>query len=195
MRNRFVFGFIFFYLFSLSAQAGTYAGYLIRTGSVDMEFDLSGVANPTTKPAINVVSGTLDQISYLCLNPAGNDAVPGSAAQRSIYGTDVLDTGNIVGKGQGVVTMSFEIPGPFSCVNSNWTYINNSAAAQSVTLTSQWLACTGSDTDPCFDGNVLTVASKPIATLRLVCGLSTVLRNADYSVVKGQTYSCVNTSQ
>jgi hypothetical protein len=198
MRNRNVIGFIFFYFFAISAYAGSYGGYIIRTGSVDVHLDLKGVANPTTKPAINIVDGSLDQVEYLCVNPTNHNVAPGSAGQRTFSGSDVLDQGDIVGKGQGVVDMSFQVlAGTPSCVNPNWSYLPKSEVAKSVSLTSKWYACTGDpkiDADPCFEGNALTIEPKPIDTLQLVCGLSTVLRNGDGTAVPGQIYSCVKTS-
>lgn len=181
---------------SQSAMAGI-SGWALKIGSIDVHVDLTGVGNPSTKPTITVVDAALDQIEYLCLNPSDFNVAPGGAGQRQVSGSDVIDAGNLLGKGKAVVDLSFEVPGPFTCVNPNWTYLPDSEVAKLVTVTIKWFACTGdvrTDTDPCYEGNTLTIEAAPKDQVTGVCTVSPVLRNADGTVVSGQVYSCVQTS-
>lgn len=184
-------------LFVTTANAGSISGWGIRIGSVDVHVDLKGVGNPSTKPSITVVDATLEEIGFLCVNPTNHNVAPGSAAQRTLAGSDAMDAGNLVGKGQATVDLKFEVPGPFTCVNPNWTYVPNSVAAELITITIKWYACMGdvrTDSDPCYDGNTLTVASEPSDSVAGMCSIHPVLRNPDGSVVPGQVYDCVETS-
>jgi len=179
-----------------TAHAGI-SGWAIKIGSVDVHVDLKGVGNPSTKPSITVVDATLEEIGFLCVNPADHNVAPGSAAQRTVTGSDVMDTGNLVGKGKATVDLKFEVPGPFTCVNPNWTYIPHSEAAQLITISIKWYACTGdvkTDSDPCYDGNTLTIEAAPSDSVSGMCSVYPVLRNPDGSVVAGQVYDCVETS-
>jgi hypothetical protein len=175
-------------------QAGGIGGWGFRIGSVDAHVDLSGVGNPSKKPSITVVDAKLEEISFLCVNPTDKNVAPGSAAERTVSGSDVIDAGNLVGKGQATVDLSFDVPGPFTCVNPNWTYIPHSEVAELLTVSIKWFACTGVDTDPCYDGNELTIAPQPIDSVSGICSVHPVLRNPDGSVVSGQPYDCTQTS-
>jgi hypothetical protein len=188
-------------LTALMAQAGRIGGWAFSYGSIDVHIDLSGVSgNYIKKASIAVVDAQLDQIEYLCLNPSNFNVAPGSAGQRTVSGSDVIDSGNILGKGQGTVDLSFEIPGDFVCVNPNWTFIPGTEVAKVILTTISWFACSGdvndpSDTDgPCFDGNTLTVLERVIDQVEGVCTLNPVLRHADGTVIEGQDYVCVETS-
>ena len=187
-------------LTALMAQAGRIGGWAFSYGSIDVHIDLSGVKNPSVKPSIALVDAQLDQIEFLCLNPNNFNVAPGSAGQRVVTGSDVIDSGNILGKGQGTVDLSFEIPGDFVCVNPNWTFIPGTEVAKVILTTISWYECSGdvkdpNDTDgPCFDGNALTVKDKIIDQVEGVCTLNPVLRHADGTVIEGQAYVCVETS-
>lgn len=175
-------------VWSCGINAGSYGGYIIRTGSVDMQFDLKGAANPEKKPQIIAVSGSVDQIEYLCFNPSNFNVAPGSAGQRSLGAQGVvLTNANFIGKGQATVSLSYEVPPPFNCVNDNWTFIPDSEVAKSVSITANWYECTD---ETCLSYNT----ARPIDTLQLVCGLSPVQRNADGTVVKEQLYTCIDTT-
>lgn len=185
---------------SANAYAGGWvyiAGMRVWVGSIHIELDLRGVPNPSTKPTIAIVDGVLDEIEYLCRNPNDYSVAPGSSGQRTIYGTDVLDSGNIVGKGQATVELVFDVPGPFTCVNPNWTWVEGSEVAKKITATISTYLCTGdprTDPDPCYEGNTLTIAETPADTRVIACTLDPVLRNYDGTVTEGQFYTCTQTS-
>lgn len=184
-------------LASVGAHAGSISGWGFKIGSVDATINLKGVPNPTTKPTVAMVNATLDQIGFLCLNPSNYNVAPGQAAQRTVTGSSAVGIGNLTDNGQATVKLSFEVPGPFTCVNPNWTYIPHSEAAQSLTVSISWYSCTGdpkTDTEPCYDGNTLTISPKPISSVQGVCSINPVLRNSDGTVVPGQPYSCTQTS-
>lgn len=180
--------------FSGNAYALSIAGWGFKIGSVVALIDLRGVPNPTTQPTVAVVDATLDQIEFLCLNPSDYVVAPGSAGQRTVSGISQVTPENIVGKGQAHVEITFEIEGPFTCVNPNWTYLVDSAAAKQITTTISYYYCSGTDSDPCYDGNTLTITDRKAGTVEGVCTLNPVLRNSDGTVVKDQPYTCMQTS-
>lgn len=181
-------------VFSSNAYALSIAGWGFSIGSVVASIDLKGVPNPTTQPTVAVVDATLDQIEFLCLNPSNYNVAPGSAGQRTVSGNSQVAPENIVGKGQAHVEITFEITGPFTCVNPNWTYLEDSVAAKQITTTISYYYCSGVDSDPCYDGNTLTITDKKAGTVEGVCTINPVLRNSDGTVVKGQPYTCMQTS-
>lgn len=183
--------------FSTNAYALSIAGYGFKIGSVVAMLDLKGVPNPTTQPTVAVVDATLDQIEYLCRNPSDFNVAPGQAGQRTVFGSSQVAPENIVDKGKAHVEITFEIPGPFTCVNPNWTYIEDSAAAKQITARISYYFCSGdpkTDSDPCYDGNTLTITDKKAGTVEAVCTINPVLRNSDGTVVKDQPYTCMQTS-
>lgn len=183
--------------FSSSAFAYYIAGWGCYTGSVVTTIDLKNVPNPSTKPTIAAVDATLDQIEFLCVNPNDHSVAPGQAGQRTASTNQALTSGQIVDK-KATVNLSFEVPGPFNCVNPNWTYIEDSAAAKQINITISYYECSGdpkTDADPCYDGNELTITTKKAAVVEGVCTINPVLRNDDYTVVKGQVYACTTISQ
>ena len=153
--------------------------------------------NPDKKPSIVIVNARLDQIEYLCRNPSDYNVAPGSAGERTVTGSDVISPDNIVSNGRAYVEITFEVPGPFTCVNPNWSYINDSVAAKLISATMSTYYCTGdpsTDSDPCFNGNELTIYDSPEATINTICTLDPILRNYDGTVVAGQSYTCTETS-
>ena len=182
---------------STSAYALSIAGWGFKVGSVVAKLDLRGVPNPTTKPTIAIVTATLDQIEYLCRNPNDYNVAPGSAGQLTVSGSNVVSPDEIVDKGKAYVEISFDIPAEFSCVNPNWTYIMDSAAAKLITARIAYHYCTGdakTDPEPCYEGNELTIDPNRAAVVEGTCTLDPVLRNYDGTVVPGQGYICVQTS-
>lgn len=185
-------------LASSSVFAWSIAGYNFKIGSVIATIDLKGVPNPVTKPTVATVDASLDQIEFLCVNPNNYNVAPGQAGQRTVSGNHAITSGDIVDKGKATVELSFDVTGPFTCVNPNWTYIEDSAAAKQLTVSISYYACSGDpkvDADPCYDGNDLTIETKKAAIVEAICAINPVLRNSDHTVVKGQEYSCTTTSE
>lgn len=156
-----------------------------------------GVKNPSTKSSLTIFSSQLGQIEYVCANPSDHGVAPGKAGQRNVILTDALTPNEIIDdKGHAVVKKTFNIPGPFACVNPNWTYLPESDATRQITANISWYACTGDpekDPDPCHDGSTLTIASAPYVTVSGVCSIDPVQRNADGTVVLPQPCTCVQT--
>jgi len=184
-----------------NAHALSISGWGFKIGSVIATVNLQGVPNPTTQPTVAVVEATLDQIEYLCLNPNEFNVAPGTAGERTVYGTNQVDASEIQGKGKATVELVFKIDGPdaYPCVNPNWTYIEGSAAAKQITTTISYYFCSGdakTDTDPCYDDNGLTITEKRAGVVEGVCTLNPVLRydSYPYGPIPGQEYMCMETS-
>lgn len=182
--------------FSSNAYALQIAGWGFSTGSVDVRIDLKGVPNPTTQPTVAVVDAALDQVEYLCYNPVNFNVAPGEAGLRTVEVNQQVAPENITSNGKATVLISFEIPGPFPCVNPNWTYIENSAAAKQISTTISYYYCNGTDpVNPCYTDNTLTVSDKKAGSVQGVCTLDPVLRDDTYHyVLPKQTYTCTQTS-
>lgn len=186
-------------IFSSAVHARSIGGWGVSYSSIKVHADLSGVKNPSVHPSVGVVDTMLEQIEYYCFNPSNYNVAPGSSGFREIMVADAIDEDNILGKGQGTLDLTFEVPGPFNCVNTNWEFLENSEVAKVISITITWYECSGdakteADGDACFeqtpDGTIVTVEETPIDEVKGLCTLNTVLRNDDYTVVEGQTYTC-----
>ena len=181
---------------SLNAQALTFANKTFTIGSIDSDIYITGVGNLDKKPALLFYDYTIDTVQYLCLNPSNFNVAPGSAGQRSISQTATLTAANLEGKGKARVLDATEIPGPFTCVNPNWTFLPDSEVAVTFSINLKYYLCTGdvkTDSEPCFDDAMKpTIEASPALVEKSVCSISNPLRNSDGTVVKGQVYTCMN---
>jgi hypothetical protein len=179
------------------AESRSAAGYL-WVGSVCAHFDLSGVPNPDRKPSIAIADLDMQLIECICMNPNNHNVLPGEAGSREVTGTEEVTPDAIVERGQASLDICFDLDfaeTPDSCVNPNWTPVENSCLPSLVAATLSWYACTGdtkTDPTPCYDdNNQLLIANNPYWIQNLDCTLDPIERNPDGSVVTGQIYDCV----
>lgn len=186
-------------IFSSAVHARGIGGWGVSYGSINVKADLSGVKNPSVHPSVGIVDTKLEQIEYYCFNPNNYNVSPGSSGFREITVADAINDDNILGKGQGFLDLTFDVPGPFNCVNSNWEFLEGSEVAKFITITISWYECSGdakteADGDACFeqtpDGTIVTVEETPIDEVKGICTLDPILRNDDMTVVEGQVYRC-----
>jgi hypothetical protein len=183
---------------SSNAHAITFFGKAFSfTGSVVTQQEVRGVPSTDQTASIVIITMMMDKIEYLCENPANFNVAPGEAGRRTVYASDVISPEDITGKGKASVKITTEVPGPFTCVNPNWTFKLDTEVVTQYRMIMSVFLCTGdprTDPDPCFNGNELTITEKNSDTIEAVCTLDSVQRNYDGTVVKGQPYTCVQTS-
>jgi hypothetical protein len=174
--------------------------------------DLSKVPNPDSKPSIVTVTGTLDFIEVICINPANQNVAPGEAGSVDVAATTAIGSGDITNRKQAKATVeitfgSAELAAAEAtaiCVNPLWDVVPDSAAPKQLSLTLNSFRCvpeSKTDPDPCFcdnpdgcEGGIpfdgLTVGANP-DTVQLLCTVDPVLRDSNGVPVHDQVITCV----
>ena len=182
--------------YSLNSLALTFANKTFRIGSIDSDIYITGVGNLDKKPALLFYDYSIESVQFLCLNPNTFNVAPGSAGKREISKTATLTAANLEGKGKARVFDATEIPGPFTCVNRNWIFLEDSEVALTFSVSLKYHLCTGdvkTDSEPCFDDAMNpTIETMPVLIEKSVCAIADPLRNGDGTVVKGQLYNCMD---
>jgi len=197
MRNRVLIPIVLiFFSLSSNAHALTISGWSVKIGSVDATFNLEGLPPTNIKPSVGVWNATLKQIEYLCFNPKNKNVAPGVAGQRSVtLAEPVAQDSGAEGRGKGRIDFVYKIEkDTFPCVNRNWWFIPETAAAKEIDMQVEVYTCGGSSSDPktaCFtsDGEPWIQGEK-LDILILGCSLSSILRDEYGLPVKGQEYNC-----
>ena len=153
--------------------------------------DIKGVPNPETNLSEVQCTATVTQAVVLCLNPSGNNVIPGEAGTQTVLvGQDQINQDDITDKKKGIAHKEIhistdELLDPEFCVNSNWIPI----AAIVIELTGkiEIFECQGPDSDPC-SVKVLTYTELQDCVLPPEFG-------ADNPPPEGTPYECVLTLQ
>jgi hypothetical protein len=134
-----------------------WGGYSALRGAIDTIH----TPPPQTHPTVLVADAQVT-VQIACKNPANNGIFPGNSFSSELLSGAQITQGNITDtKGNKATTTiylvldAFEVPA--NCTNPNWIPVVGSAMALASTQTVQWYECTGTDTDPCFEGQSLTV--------------------------------------
>jgi len=189
-------------LMNTEVMAGTISGWGFKCcSSGTATIDLKGVPNPSTRPTIVVGNANLKKVEILCKNPANNGIFPGNSFDQQITDANILDGGDITGKGKATINLIYPLNGfedSQFCVNPNWQVLPDSAWLIDIAVRLDWFECNGdaTDGDPCTEDvngvKVFTIdQTRIIDTKNIDCSVPPgSMRDADGKPPHQITYNC-----
>lgn len=172
-------------LAAVDAQSLTLRSSYFGTGSVEWYGEITGAGNVTKSPTVLVLKLFNVAVEQYCINNGGN-----VGAGVAFY--DVLESAEPIGgsafqadkNGKYKFKITVGIPEKDAlCTSNTWKVIPGSGVAKSFMFSGTVHPCTDTSC-AVYDQN------KVLDSLTGFCSIDPIIRNADYTVLAGQTYIC-----